>query len=266
MIGTISRVLFGFLLACLTAGLVQVLFILTPGRIIALPADIFPDRVGQALVIAALAATHVAIFSAAFALIALGVAEFMRVRGIGYYLAVGATIAMAGFAAQYASEVAGQPTVLNTHAVEAFLTSGVIAGLIYWIVAGRGAGGGRRERRDTAPPAEASVPKRSWRNRPPIEIPDASMPGTKAGQAARRATLAERLAAGDDAVRLTGAKALAAARAAAMAPVAAKRVRQVDSPAEKMETADKSSAAAGDATEDASTDGADREAPSSKTA
>lgn len=228
MIGTLSRIFWGFLLACLTAGIVQVLFILTPGRIIALPAEIFPDRIGQALVLALLAATHAAIFSAAFVLIATILSEFMRIRSIGYYLAAGAIIAMAGFAAQYSSEVAGQPTILNNYAIKAFLTSGFFAGLVYWLAAGRKAGGRRAvdqarpvkpEHPEPGPAALAeSVPRRRWRDRPRMVLSDASLPGTKAGRAAQRDTLSDRLAK-QEAKAEAEMKAVEAARAAASRPV-----------------------------------------------
>lgn len=222
MIGTVSRVFLGFVLACLTAGLVLVLFIMTPGRIVALPADIFPERIGQALVLAALAATHAAIFSAAFVLIAAALGEYMRIRNIAYYLAAGAAIALAGFAAQYASEVGGQPTILNNYAVQAFLTAGFLAGFVYWLTAGRRAGGQRGDGGDDDVVMTEIPPKRRWRDRPRISIPDASMPGTKAGQAAQRDTLAARLAK-DEAKAQSEQKAIAAAREAATRPVEGSR-------------------------------------------
>lgn len=218
MIVTVSRVFVGFVLACLTAGLVQVLFILTPGRIVTLPPEILPDRVAQALVLAALAATHAAIFSAAFVLITAWLGEYMGIRGIGYYLGAGAIIALAGLAAQYSSEVAGQPTILNTYAVQAFLTSGVLAGLVYWLAAGRSAGG-RRPAHEDQREVSAEVPaKRRWKDRPRIQIDDATLPGTKEGRAAQRESLAERLAK-EEARADIERKALDAARVAAARPV-----------------------------------------------
>lgn len=217
MIGTVSRVFLGFVLACLTAGAVLVLFIMTPGRIVALPADIFPERIGQALVLAALAATHAAIFSAAFVLIAAALGEYMRIRNIAYYLAAGAAIALAGFAAQYASEVGGQPTILNNYAIQAFLTAGFLAGFVYWLIAGRRAGGTRGDGGDDEVVMTEIPPKRRWRDRPRISIPDASMPGTKEGQAARRERLAARPAKDEKAEAEQ--KAIAAAREAATRPV-----------------------------------------------
>ena len=132
MIAAFARVLAGFILACLTAGLVQVLFIMTPAQLLQLPSQAFQERAAQAGVLSLLAATHAAIFSIAFALIAAGIGELMRVRAAVYYIATGAIIAALGFSAQLASEVAGQPTIFNGYAFVAFITAGALAGFIYW--------------------------------------------------------------------------------------------------------------------------------------
>jgi hypothetical protein len=195
MIGTFARVLAGFVLSCLTAGLVQVLFITPPQELLNIPAQAILDRAGQTGVLALLAATHAAVFAAAFTLIAAGIGEWMRIRSVAYYLATGATIAALGFSAQYASEVAGQPTIFNPYALTAFLTSGVVAGLMYWLIAGRRAGGVETETGragDGIDQAVAPVPPvRTWKDRPKIIVADPIPPGSVA---AKNASLAERLA------------------------------------------------------------------------
>jgi hypothetical protein len=192
MIRTFARVLTGFVLACLTAGLVQVLFITPPAELLQIPSAAFPTRAGQAGVLALLAATHTAIFSAAFALIAAGIGEWMRIRGLPYYLATSATIAGLGFSAQYASEVAGQPTIFNLYALTAFLTAGVCAGFVFWLLAGRRAGG-RDADAATAPYQKSADTQaiRTWKDRPRIVVADPIRPGSVA---AKKASLAERLA------------------------------------------------------------------------
>lgn len=143
MIGTMSRVLTGFLLACLTAGLVTVLYVFPPSQMAALPANVFNERAGQAGILALLAATHSAIFGAAFTLIAAVIGEWLSIRNVVYYLLAGTAIALLGFLAQFSSEVAGQPTILNNYALMAFLTAGFFAGVTYWLAAGQFAGGRR---------------------------------------------------------------------------------------------------------------------------
>ena len=68
MMTTLARVIAGFILACLTAGLVQVLFVMTPAQLLGTPSDVFAQRTGETGLLAALAATHAAIFASLFAL------------------------------------------------------------------------------------------------------------------------------------------------------------------------------------------------------
>lgn len=140
IIKTLARILAGFLLACFVAGLVQVLYVWTPAELASVPTAAFPAKAGSTLELALLAATHSAIFGAAFALIAAGIAEWLSLRSIGYFLFAGTAIALLGFTAQYASEVSGQPTILNNYALQAYLTAGFFAGLAYWLAAGHRAG------------------------------------------------------------------------------------------------------------------------------
>ena len=140
---TLGRVLAGFVAASLAAGIAKVLFVFPPTELAALPAGVFSDRLADVVVYALLAATHSAIFAAAFVLIASIIGEWFAVRNFAYYAAVGIAIALLGFMAQYASEVSGQPTILNPYAVTAFITAGLVAGSAYWLIAGRRAGSGR---------------------------------------------------------------------------------------------------------------------------
>ena len=200
MIAAFARVLTGFVLACLTAGLVQVLFIMTPAQLLQLPSQAFQERAAQAVTLSLLAATHAAIFSIAFTLIAAGIGEWMRVRAAAYYIATGAIIAALGFSVQYASEVAGQPTIFNTYAMVAFITSGALAGFVYWLVAGRYAGkravAESTDEYDVIASDETTTgTPRTWRNRPRIVIEDPIAPGSVAN---KKATLAERIADRDD--------------------------------------------------------------------
>jgi hypothetical protein len=48
---------------------------------------------------------------------------------------------MIGFLTQHSAELPGQPSIMNNYGLTAFITSGFVAGLAYWLFAGRGAGG-----------------------------------------------------------------------------------------------------------------------------
>jgi len=153
---TLLRVLFGFIIACLVAGLVTVAFVVTPVDIAGLPAEAQPERLGNAGVLSLLAATHSAIFAFPFAIIAIGIAEMSAIRSWLYYAFAGVAIALGGLAAEYANEVGGQPSILNGYAIAAYVTIGLAGGLAYWLVAGRRAGGKRADEAPTVlpPPAD----------------------------------------------------------------------------------------------------------------
>lgn len=133
---TLFKVLAGITLACLTAALVQVLYVSTPVQLASVSASDFPAQAGNTLSLVLKAATHFAIFSLPFALIAAGIAEWLGVRSLGYWLSIGVGIALLGFFAQYSSEVPGQFTIMNNYALQSFLTAGFFGGLMYWLVAG----------------------------------------------------------------------------------------------------------------------------------
>jgi len=153
------RVLLGFALACLAAGLTLVLFVYTP---LELAREHAADRMSQASLLALAVATHTAVFAAPFALIGAGFAEWQRIGGWLYYTLIGIAIAAVGFAAQSWTESGGeaQGSIRNGYAVAAFLITGGVAGLVYWLCAGRLASP-REGRRVSAPnpPAPSSLPQ-----------------------------------------------------------------------------------------------------------
>ena len=156
MIGGILRVLFGFVLACLAAGLTIVLFVYTPVEL-AMDAG---DRVSEAGLLTLAAATHTALFAAPFALIGAAIGEWQNIRSLVYYAFVGALIAVVGFFVQYSSESGGAGSILNSYALSAFVVTGLIAGVVYWIVSGRFAGvpDGTVPMSDINPPSRPAPP------------------------------------------------------------------------------------------------------------
>lgn len=137
LFGSMLRIGIGFAAACLVAGLTQVLFVLTPSQLIA---DYSRDTLAIVGLLTLAAATHSAIFASIFALVAVALGEWQCIRDFSFYALTGVAIALAGLLAQYASENAAQPTILNTYALAAYVTTGCVAGLAYWIMAGRFAG------------------------------------------------------------------------------------------------------------------------------
>lgn len=138
LLGTLARMIFGLTLASLAAGLVIVLFVDIDG--LGGPPDGLPRTLADTIDLALLAATHIAIFASLFVLIAGVIGEWFSIRTLSFYLLGGIVVALLGFTAQYMSEVAGQPTILNNYAVRAFLTVGFFGGFVYWLGAGQFAG------------------------------------------------------------------------------------------------------------------------------
>jgi hypothetical protein len=73
-------------------------------------------------------------------LVALVIGEWQNIRSIAYYTFAGLAISMAGFIAQFSSEVTGYPTIMNWYAFLTFALSGLVAGFVYWLAAGQKAG------------------------------------------------------------------------------------------------------------------------------
>lgn len=156
------RIIFGFALACIAAAIVTVLFVDTPLELAELSGIPLLERLTDNGILALKVATHSAIFAAPFAFLACLVAEWAFIRNWLYYAVTGLAIAGLGFALQYSSEVTDQRTILNGHAALAFLMTGFLGGVTYWLFAGRRAGGEAADpvfvyRSETTPPTRDSL-------------------------------------------------------------------------------------------------------------
>jgi len=137
VIGTFLRAVLGFLAACLAGGIVLVGFVITPVDLAQLSGAARIERLASAGVLALAVATHAAIFAAPFALIGITIGEWYRYREWTYSALIGIAIGLAGFFAQYAGEASGTATILNVYAFTAHIAAGLVAGVIYWWLAGR---------------------------------------------------------------------------------------------------------------------------------
>jgi hypothetical protein len=154
MISGILRVIIGFVFACLAAGFTIVLFVYTP---LELATDLASDRVSEAALLSLAAGTHSAVFASPFALIGAGFAEWHRIGSWLYYVLVGIVIAGVGFLAQFWTEAAGEASIVNSYAVTAFIVTGFVAGIVYWLFSGRYAS--RRSERGVSPSEIIAPPK-----------------------------------------------------------------------------------------------------------
>lgn len=136
MLAAIFRCLAGYLAACVAAGLVQVSFVLPPHELVLAGAD----RLTAAGIWLLLATLHNGIFGAPFAILAIVVAESRSLKSPFYYAAAGFGISMLGFLAQISGHGFDQPMNVLLFLLAGFTAAGVIAGLVYWRLAGRRAG------------------------------------------------------------------------------------------------------------------------------
>lgn len=143
MVLGLLRTIFGFVLACLAAGAVKVAFAVTPAEL----AVASPERLGQAAEWALLSATESAVFASPFAFIAIVLAEWFGVRSFAYHGLVGILIAAAGFAVLLSGQSQDTLDLANSYAIAAFLSTGLVAGIAYWLFSGRLSGGRRITRR-----------------------------------------------------------------------------------------------------------------------
>ena len=152
MIIGMLRVIVGFAFACLAAGLAMVLFVYTP---LELATEHAGDRALEAGLLALAAATHSAVIAAPFALVGAAFGEWQRIGSWLYYALVGIAIAAIGFLAQFWTEAEGEASIVNSYAVTAFIVTGFVAGVVYWLFAGRSASGHDGQR---APSQEVMAP------------------------------------------------------------------------------------------------------------
>lgn len=129
VIAGIFRFVLGFAAAALAAGAVQALFVAGADGL-----SLQSSRLESLGLLTLLAATQSAVFAAPFAGLAATLAAWLPVRSKAYFVVCGALIALAGFSAQYVSETGAQ-TIYNGYALAAYLTSGLVGGLVYVLVA-----------------------------------------------------------------------------------------------------------------------------------
>lgn len=131
--GSIIRVLFGFIVACLAAGLALVLFVHTPAEFPDWPAERFTETGVLALAVG----TQAAVFAAPFAFIGTIYSEWRGISSATYSVLLGILIALLGFWVQYTGEAAGPDSILNVYAIIAFVVTGFVGGFVYWLFSGR---------------------------------------------------------------------------------------------------------------------------------
>ena len=176
------RVVIGFVLACLAAGAVQVLFAVTPAELI----DAGTDYWSQGGLWVLESATILGIFALPFVIPSIILSEWLGVRSFAYHGFIGIAIAIGGFGAITMGESPDAPSIINSYAMAAFLTTGLVGGFVYWLFAGRFARRSRTEQAPsptvaTTPPAKSVGPTSPLKPKPdaPANPSTGTVPATK---------------------------------------------------------------------------------------
>jgi hypothetical protein len=158
MLAHMIRALLGFVAAAIAGGCTLALFVTTPRELAILPAAALGDALASTGWLALAAATSIALFGAPFALLAAALGEARGFRGAAFYAAIGVIAAGLAFLTLYVGEPGTAPGPASAYALAAFAATGLIAGLAYWLVAGRLAGSAERRATRLARQASSSRP------------------------------------------------------------------------------------------------------------
>ena len=150
LIGRLFVILFGFLAACFVAGMIVVVAVLYPEF-----SDLGNGLIDQSAINIVLGFGFIFLsgFALLPALIVVLVTEAFYVRGVLTYAFGGAVVG----AACYLGLIPFDPQTLQFDGIvrrhlEVMTGAGIVAGLVYWMIAGRTAGAWREPERSQRPP------------------------------------------------------------------------------------------------------------------
>ena len=150
LIGRLFVILFGFLAACLVAGMIVVSAIMFPefSDLGAGPVD-----PGALNILLGFGFIFVSGFALLPAMVVVAITEAFHIRGALTYAVGGGVVGLAC----YLGLVPFDPETLRFEGIvrrhlEIMTGAGIVAGLVYWMIAGRNAGAWREPRRPLRPP------------------------------------------------------------------------------------------------------------------
>jgi hypothetical protein len=148
LVARIFVVLFAFMLACLAAAAVMNFALLFPGWI-----DPFDQSVDQQIlaITIGLSAVFFSLYAMLPAMVIIAVAEGFRLRSVLFYTLAGAALALGLAYGWDLRLLRGGDDDLGGRGVEVMAAAGIVAGFVYWALAGRSAGAWRK------PPTAVSV-------------------------------------------------------------------------------------------------------------
>jgi hypothetical protein len=150
LIGRLFVILFGFFFACLVAGIIVIGAVLFPEF-----SDLGTDPIDQSAlnIVLGFGFIFVSGFALLPAMIVVAITEAFYVRSVLAYAVGGALVGLAC----YLGLIPFDPATLRFDGIvrrhlEVMTGAGIVAGLIYWMIAGRNAGAWREPPRPLRPP------------------------------------------------------------------------------------------------------------------
>jgi hypothetical protein len=167
LIGRLFVILFGFLAACLVAGMIVVGAVLFPDF-----SDFGDGMIDQSAVNIVLGFGFIFIsgFALLPAMIVAAITEAFHIRGVLTYAVGGAVVGLACYLGlvPFDTETLRFEGIVRRH-LEIMTGAGIVAGLVYWMIAGRNAGAWREPVRPLRPPPP--LPSQTPRASPPPSPP-----------------------------------------------------------------------------------------------
>ena len=162
LIGRLFVIFLGFLAACLVAGMVVVTAVLFPEF-----SDLGVGPIDQSVVQVLIGFGFIFIsgFALLPAMIIALITEAFAIRGVLAYAIGGALVGVAAYLSlvPFDTDTMRFEGIVRRH-LEIMTGAGIVAGLVYWMVAGRNAGAWRKPPRRLPPPPPPPLPSGS---RPP---------------------------------------------------------------------------------------------------
>jgi len=162
LIGRLFVIFFGFLAACLVAGIVVVTAVLFPEF-----SDVGVGPIDQSVIQILIGFGFIFIsgFALLPAMIIALITEAFSIRGVLAYAIGGALVGVAAYLSlvPFDTDTMRFEGIVRRH-LEIMTGAGIVAGLVYWMVAGRNAGAWRKPLQRLPPPPPPPLPSAS---RPP---------------------------------------------------------------------------------------------------
>jgi hypothetical protein len=150
LIGRLVVIFLGFLAACLVAGMMVIGAVLFPEL-----SDLGADPIDQGVldIVLGFGFIFVSGFALLPAMIVALITEAFYVRGVLTYAVGGGLVGLACYLGlvQFDTETLRFEGIVRRH-LEIMTGAGIVAGLVYWMIAGRNAGAWREPPRSLAPP------------------------------------------------------------------------------------------------------------------